>query len=94
MSFVFYSVIPYIIWLGIDIFRYNKNFKKGKDTFQSNQLVNIMFASGGLATFSTNVDFTKEMTATMIGLYAIAYAIYWVICLFIRRKYDDSFMSR
>ena len=94
MGFVIYSIIPYVIWLGIDVFRYNKNFKKGKDTFQINQLANVGVASGSLAAFSSNIDFTKNMTATMIGLYAMVYAVYWVVCLFIRRKYDDSFISK
>lgn len=94
MAIVIYSVIPYMIWLGIDIFRYNKNLKKGKDTFQINQLVNVMFSSGSLAFYSKNVDFSKDMIANMIGLNAVIYVIYWVICLFVRSKYDRSFMSK
>lgn len=30
MVLVIYTVIPYMIWLGIDVFRYNKSLKKGK----------------------------------------------------------------
>jgi hypothetical protein len=28
MGLVIFSVIPYMIWLGLDFFRYNKNLKK------------------------------------------------------------------
>ncbi|MBZ9606708.1 hypothetical protein G9F73_002500 [Clostridium estertheticum] len=94
MGILIYSAIPYMIWLGTDVFRYNKNLKKGKDTFQINQLVNVMFSSGGLGFYSTNVDFSKDMIATLIGLYAVIYTVYWVICLFVRSKYDRSFMSK
>ena len=94
MAIVIYSVILYMIWLVIDVFRYNKSLKKGKDTFQINQLLNVMFSSGNLASWSTNADFSKQMIATMIGLHAVIYAIYWVTCLFVRRKYDKSFMSK
>lgn len=94
MGFVIYSVIPYMIWLGIDVFRYNKNFKKGKDTFQINQLGNVMVYSGILASFSSNVDFSKDMIVTMIGFHAVLYVVYWVTCLFVRRKYDSSFISK
>jgi len=94
MVIVIYSLITYMIWLGIDVFRYNKNFKKGKDTFQINQLINVMVSSGSLAFWSTNNNFSKEMIATMIGLNALIYAVYWVICMFVRSKYDKSFMSK
>lgn len=91
MGLVLYSVIPYSIWLIISIFNYNKEYKKGKDTFQVSQLINIMFYSGGLAFHTTNVDFTRDMLATLIGMYAILYSIYWVICLFIKRKYEKNY---
>lgn len=94
MGFVIYAVISYMIWLGIDVFRYNKNLKKGKDTFQTNQLMNVMVSNGGLATYSTNVDFSKDMIATMIGLYAVIYIVYWVTCLYVRSKYHSSFISK
>jgi hypothetical protein len=90
MGLVIISVISYMIWLGIDLYRYNKNLKKGKDTFQINQLVNVMVCNGSLASFSTNVDLSKNMIATMIGLYAVVYAVYWVTCLFVRRKYTAN----
>lgn len=94
MALVIYSVIPYMIWLGIDFFRYNKNLKKGKDTFQINQIGNVMFSSANLAGFSGNFDFSKDMIITMIGLYAVLYVVYWFACLFVRRKYEGTFISK
>ena len=90
MGLILYSLIPYIIWSIISIFNYKKACKNGKDIFQISQLINIMFYSGGLAFYATNLDFTRDMVATMIGMYAILYSVYWVICLFIKRKYDSK----
>lgn len=53
-----------------------------------------MFSSANLAGFSRNSDFSKDMIATMIGLYAVIYVVYWFTCLFVRRKYDSSFISK
>lgn len=91
MGFVIYSVIPYMIWLGIGVFIYKNNLKKGKDTFQVNQLGNVIFSSISLASFSSNADFTKGMIVTMIGLHAVLYLIYFYTCLYIRweRKMFD-----
>lgn len=94
MGLVIYSVIPYMIWLGIDVFRYNKNLKKGKDTFQISQALNVVFSSADLACWSVNVDVSKNMIATMIGFNAIIYVVYWFACFFVRRKYDSSFLSK
>lgn len=94
MGLVIYSVIPYMIWLAIDVFRYNKNFKKGNDTFQANQLGNVIFASANLAGWSNNRDFSKDMIVYMIGFYSIVYVVYWVTCLFVRKKYDSSFITK
>lgn len=53
-----------------------------------------MVSNGGLATYSTNVDFSKDMISTMIGFYAVIYVVYWVICLYVRGKYDSAFISK
>lgn len=88
MELLIYSLIPYIIWLMISTFNYRKEYKKGKDIFQVSQLINIMVYSGGLAFYSTNQDFDRNMLATIIGSYTILYSFYWIICLFIKRKYE------
>ncbi len=93
MELIIYTCIPYMIWLGIDVFRYNKNLKKGRDIYQINQMVNIAVLCGILASFSGNFEVTKNMIITTIGVYGLIYTIYWAICLILKRKYDILFKS-
>ena len=82
-------LVPYIIFFIIEIFEYNRQMKKGKDVFQSVQLINVAFLCGMFAYDSNGTALTRREMSIVIGLHAVLYSVYWVVFLFIKRKYND-----
>lgn len=83
-------LVPYIMFLLIEIFEYNRQMKKGKDVFQSVQLINVAFLCGMFAYDSNSTLLTRREMSIVIGLHAVLYSIYWVIFLLIKKKYNKG----
>lgn len=85
---ILFCLLPYILFLVIETFEYNRQMKKGKDVFQPFQLINVAFLCGMFAYDSSGTLLTRREVSIVIGLHAVLYSVYWVVCLFIKRKYE------
>lgn len=84
---MFFCLLPYMLFLLMQIIGYSMQMNKGKDVFQAYQLINVTFLCAIFASDCNSTFLTRSEMPIAIGLHSILYSAYWVICLFIRRKH-------